>query len=549
MATDLLWPRDPRFANRSEREVWSALRHQLGPNDLLIANQRFSRRGVDRELDLAVVLQGHGVVVLEVKGGSVWFDGSDGHWYQGSNAGPRRIHPIDQVVENKYTLRDFVEQSDAWIGRSRIRWAHGIVLPGVRADDRLASADLDRFSIVDRDDLRDIGSIVRRMVDVLDRDDRVPMADDVVAIHAALEGRFMPQRRSVDDDVADRDEEVERLSSEQAVILDAIGLLNRVEIRGGAGSGKTWLAVDQARRLARAGQRVAMICYSRGLAAWLQRRFAALPEQDRPAYVGTFHGLGIRWGAESGTDDDSDFWENRLPAQMLDLAREQPMAELFDAIVVDEAQDFADAWWPAVSQALKYEDDGLYVFNDEGQRIFSRFGNAPAGLVPLVLEQNLRNTRQISESFVPFAPNPLRASVHEGRPVRFVECAWTDAMDAADDQVEKLLDEGWRPSDIALLATGRRHPEQVARQELGQDTYWDSFWDEDQVFYGHVLGFKGLERPAVVLAINDRADQDRARERLYVGLSRARDLLVVCGDPQHVLEVAGPEVLQRLRGR
>ncbi len=32
--------------------------------------------------------------------------------------------------------------------------------------------------------------------------------------------------------------------------------------------------------------------------------------------------------------------------------------------------------------------------------------------------------------------------------------------------------------------------------------YWDSFWDADDAFYGHVLGFKGLERPAIVLAVN-----------------------------------------------
>jgi ATP-dependent exoDNAse (exonuclease V) beta subunit len=44
----------------------------------------------------------------------------------------------------------------------------------------------------------------------------------------------------------------------------------------------------------------------------------------------------------------------------------------------------------------------------------------------------------------------------------------------------------------------------------------------------HVLGFKGLER-RVVLAVNEREPTERSRERLYVGLSRARDRLVVCG--------------------
>ena len=50
----------------------------------------------------------------------------------------------------------------------------------------------------------------------------------------------------------------------------------------------------------------------------------------------------------------------------------------------------------------------------------------------------------------------------------------------------------------------------------------------------------------VVLAINESSERDRARERLYVGLSRARDELVVCGDPAWIKEVGGEAVLRRL---
>jgi ATP-dependent exoDNAse (exonuclease V) beta subunit len=121
-------------------------------------------------------------------------------------------------------------------------------------------------------------------------------------------------------------------------------------------------------------------------------------------------------------------------------------------------------------------------------------------------------------------------------------------MDVGDDAVDSLVDEGWRPEDIALLTTGSRHVEQKARQEmLGQDAYWQTFWDEDQVFYGHVLGFKGLERRAVVLVLNETTLGERSRERLYVGLSRARDLLVVCGSADTVRELGGEDVLRHLR--
>lgn len=62
-------------------------------------------------------------------------------------------------------------------------------------------------------------------------------------------------------------------------------------------------------------------------------------------------------------------------------------------------------------------------------------------------------------------------------------------------------------------------------------------------FYGHILGFKGLERSVIVLCVNGFKDLTRAAEQLYVGLSRARSLLVVVGDSD-LLEEAGGRELQ-----
>ena len=122
-------------------------------------------------------------------------------------------------------------------------------------------------------------------------------------------------------------------------------------------------------------------------------------------------------------------------------------------------------------------------------------------------------------------------------------------LDRADDEVDALLGAGWPESDVALLTTGSRHPEQTARQGGGHAAYWDSFWDDEQVFYGHVLGFKGLERRGRRPGAERGSRATGPRERLYVGLSRARDQLVVCGDPDFIERVGGPEVLRRLRGR
>ncbi|MDX5312758.1 MAG: ATP-binding domain-containing protein, partial [Rhodococcus sp. (in: high G+C Gram-positive bacteria)] len=200
-----------------------------------------------------------------------------------------------------------------------------------------------------------------------------------------------------------------------------------------------------------------------------------------------------------------------------------------------------------IMAALRDEEtSGIHVFTDEAQRVFDREGRPPVPLVPLVLDHNLRNTRQIAGTFGPLVGQRMRLLGGEGPDVQFVACRGDEALAVADDRIDALLDEGWRPGDVALLATGSRHPEQVARQAEGNAAYWDSFWDTEQVFYGHVLGFKGLERRAVVLAVNETQPQERSRERLYVGLSRARDQLVVCGDPDFVRQVGGPELAARL---
>ncbi len=232
---------------------------------------------------------------------------------------------------------------------------------------------------------------------------------------------------------------------------------------------------------------------------------------------------------------------------MTDLATQLDPGHRFDAIVVDEAQDFADAWWDPLLAALRDDETGgLYVFTDEGQRVFHRHGSPPVPLVPLVLDHNLRNTRQIANAFQPLVDHPMRFLGGEGPAVKYVACSREDAMDAGDDEVDALLEQGWRPEDVALLTTGSRHPEQRERQAAGNAAYWDSFWDAEQVFYGHVLGFKGLERRAVVLVVNEESAFERSRERLYVGLSRARDQLVVCGDPDFLREVGGPDLARRL---
>jgi UvrD-like helicase C-terminal domain len=190
---------------------------------------------------------------------------------------------------------------------------------------------------------------------------------------------------------------------------------------------------------------------------------------------------------------------------------------------------------------------GLFVFLDEGQRVFGRRGEVPIDLPPYVLDENIRNTKRIAQLFSSLSGETIRLRGLDGPLVRLVSCPTSEVLGHADDAIDALLDEGWTPGQVALLTTQHRHPEQVHIVGAGGwADYWDDFFAGTDVFYGHVLGFKGLERPVVVLAVNGFKDAERAKEMLYVGLSRARTLLVIVGDRQLLEQVGGEGVRRRL---
>ena len=542
-------PEDPTFTTPSEREVWERLRDSLSPDDVLLAGVRLTDEDKDHEGDLVVLMPDVGALVLEVKGSSVWHDGQ-GWWIQRATA--ERCHPVDQARDTKHAIRQYVEADERWGSRGRLAWAHGVVTPYSDFGNEFSVPELPRWALHDRTEQADLAARVRDNAAGLAHGRPAPTADDVETVVEILAGRRHTSY-DLNAEALERASRADQLTQEQATLLRVTRLLRRVEIRGGAGSGKTVLALQQAKELSRGlgerkAERVALLCYSIGLAEYLKREVQTWRRQHRPAFVGTFEELARAWGIETEGRAESDFWEVELPRLMAERADDLTHGQRFDSIVVDEAQDFAEDWWTPLLKALRDEaDGGLYLFSDENQRIFARFGRPPVELVPLVLDHNLRNTKQVHACFGPLAPSRMYSRGGDGPDVRFVASATEEALGVADDEVVRLLDEGWDPARVCLLTTGHRHPEQEEQvNRHGKTGYWRSFWEGEDVFYGHVLGSKGLERAAVVLCVNEGGERDRATERLYVGMSRATDVLVVVGDPDVVRAVGGDEVAKRL---
>ncbi len=543
-----LYPPEPAFPDDggAERAVWESLRDGLPDEALLFSGRRLVDDDVEREVDLLVAWPGVGFAIIEVKGGHVTC--VDGAWHQGSGDHRHRIDPVGQAASARHALVELLRRRG--LGAATARSTHLVALPHSYVRTDWESAELPRTALVDRGDLEAgphvVVGRVKRAIERLGRGRPLDVADaeHLVAYLAAT----LPGQSEALAAVAAHETRLEQMTQDQARVLDLIALFPRARVIGGAGTGKTWLALEQARRRAKAGERVALLCYSRGLGRYFERMTAAWKPHERPAFVGLFHDLPLRWGAEPGADDDGDYWERRLPLRLGELAAAQPWEEFFDSAVVDEAQDFSDHWWPSLVRCLrKGADGGLFVFSDDAQRVFPREGEAPIDLPPILLHENLRSTKQIAQVFSGLAAQTLTPRGLDGPPVRVVDVPAEAAVPAADDAVDALLEEGWSPGQIALLTTQHRHPEQVNAVDVGgYAAYWDTFFTGEDVFYGHVLNFKGLERPAVVLTVNGFRQAERARQMLYTGLSRARSLLVVVGPRALVEEVGGEGVRRRL---
>lgn len=531
-----------RDFRRGEQAVWDALARQLPGDAIVFYSVRLPSGPSEREIDFVVALPDVGLAVLEVKGGSVYRD-VDGVFHTTRHGEDKKLklNPMEQASEVRHLLTEWLTRKKLTAATARIQ--HLVVLPHTDTEEYDAH-DFRAAQVVDRTALKQLAARIVAAVEAGDGHRPLSPAESEEL------GRVLMPAMETDAeaaDVAEAEEQADRLAADLAERVAEWQYFPRLKVIGGAGTGKTWLAMAQAQRLSRQEKEVALLCYSRGLAAFLQRRAAEW--KHPPAYVGLFHHLATHWGgAQPDEKGSTTYWEDELPRALGELAAQQPVEARFDAIVVDEGQDFGLHWWDSLEACLRAPGTGgLFVFLDADQRVFTRVGEVPIDTPPIVLGRNLRNTQRIAGTFSSLVTEPTTARGAKGPKVRFVQCSTEEALRRADDAIDEL-EEIWEPGQLALLTTKHRHPAHVEVVEGpgGWDEYWDDYFRGDSVCYGTVAGFKGLERSCVVLAVNGFGDHAQVRETLYVGLSRARSQLVVVGDLEEIAAVGGEGVRQRL---
>ena len=530
-----IYPPNPIFKNPGERKVFDSLVSLLSEDDAILANLEMSDpEAGDIEIDLVLLLKDYGCMVIEVKGAHITYD--YGSWIQSDPSGSHEIDPAGQAKRNLYSLRNYI--TSRWsLGSLRCDWM--VAFPHSNIVD-VRDPLLPISKVIQKDGLpyglRQIQTILNTL-----RKSALPAFDGWVDVAVKILTPLAAQDADREGVLGNNYEFIRGLTHERVLILDQLEDNNRYYVKGPAGSGKTWLAYEQARRWTKQGLKVGIVAYNRGLISYMINKNSEAPEEEEVAWVSTFHEYAISMGTTAG---DPQYYGEEVDRYREDLiAKATALSDdlKFDAWVVDEAQDFMPSWWETLKISLRDPINGkMALFGDDRQLIFGS-RTEPAGfLASLRLKENLRNSQQIARAVEKFLDKPTIARGPHAFEIEYVEVTDGDTFDVADDVVANLTDkEYWHPGEIALLTTKHKHPEHERQTTHDRDGHWSSLWTNEDVFYCTVGGFKGLERPVVVLAIDGFHDDSKKNDVLYVGMSRARDKLVV---------VASKEIIQFIKG-
>ena len=534
------YPAEPTFADPSERVVWEMLMKQLPVDAVIICNLKILEVNLEFEMDLVVLWPEVGAAVIEVKGGKVT-PNEDSTFTQKDARESREIDPMGQATKNMHALKRFLGLKSS-VQHFAARPV--VVLPYADIPSAYSRPTIPRSSIHDDVDLATIGD--RLVKDMLNQNFR-PTALEVLAILNALSVPLTAQKSLMQLGM-ERENQVVQLTEEQFAILDLCKAMPKFSILGSAGCGKTYVAIEQSRRRAEAGDRVLFLCYNYGLSDYINRRFQNYPENQQLTHIGTLHSLGNKWNMPFEVEQTDDFWDTKLPALLVEHLKTMPNELKYDTVVIDEAQDFHADWWSVVIGALKDVDKGrIYAFGDIRQGIFRQATDIPLQETKLHLTKNLRNSLPIAELAALCVEEELELSGLDGPPVQWIETTTEGAEAAADAEVANLIGKGWNPGDICVLTTGSRHA--IQRQD-GQGAlsrvYWKKFFEEEATYHCTTTGFKGLERRVIVLAINGWKDSDRKKDILYTSVTRARDLLIICGSKEEITQAGGKEFFKKL---
>jgi hypothetical protein len=571
----------PSGASAGEKRVF-ALLQQL-PDEVIVYYEPIVE---GRYPDFIVIIPTVGLLVIEAKG---WYPT---HILSASHTevivNPRghqetHKHPVRQARDYKFKLMDvarghretaaLLHSSGEHAGRFAFPFGHLAILNNCtrpQLDERNLSQLFPSEKVLTRDELESLNprEIINRLKICFDpwwsfgrlSEHQISILRAVIHPHIMIfpignGSNAKPLPRSV-----------KVLDLRQERNAHSLGEGHRI-VYGVAGSGKTMLLIARARLIAQdSNKRVLILCFNRALAEHLREMFAEIANVT----CLHFHGWGQHNGIQFNKNEDEEAFGERLLQR---LQRGEGDTHQYDAVFVDEAQDFSKSWFLCAKFALKEPDDGDFlIVGDGSQSLYRRrkFTWREAGVNALGrtintrfdLDKNYRNTREIlkiasefvlaeGEAIHPEAglqiirPNPDIAMRSGPAPLMLVERTIEGEMRAAVRKIQEWINSGLEPSEIAVLYranAGDWVANLVSLISQSAPVYWPhdrsrKFEKRSGVCVRTMHSAKGLQWRAVLLVRVDMmpfvsgsdansADLERLeRGLMYVAMTRAEDML------------------------
>jgi len=543
--------------SKAESKFYRACRDQL-PHEILVLfsinwvyrdNQMLIKEG---EADFIIVSPHYGILVVEVKGGGIKFDPENGNWSSLDRLGNLNSikDPFRQAAKEKHSIKDQLFKAPEWRHwkGKRVILGSSVFFPDINDCTKLLSPDRKLDFIGVSKNLLNLETWINNAFNFWKQpnDDvlGIPGVDLVKSILCSPVD-IKPAMSTI---LNDLEENRIRLTNAQAKIFRTIRGRKQAIISGGAGTGKTLLAVEKARHLATDSKKVLLLCYNRPLADSIA---LGLADQSN-IHVMNFHQLCERRIREvyqqynRNLIKEAEFAypdEDKFDVQMpyaLALSNEL-LTEKYDALIVDEAQDFNDDYWFALDGILtNTKNDYIYIFLDENQSLYRKPKELPIVDEPFYLATNCRNTSQIHEAaYSYYSGEEVDLPDLVGEDIQYVE-AETDTQQAHTivKFVRSLLEQGVLPKDIAvLLAKDKKEYlfSLLEKTKLPNSVSWTNViqYNSDRSILVDTVGrYKGLESVVVILWLGEEIFFRNYREILYVGMTRAKSLLYVIGSKE-----------------
>lgn len=527
---------------RAEVKVYNSL-SRLGPPFCVFYSVAWQVQDIksgarDGEADFIIAHPELGVMILEVKGGQIRYDSSQKQWFSKDRQGVEHKikDPIEQARNSKGALLSKFRELSKWDQRF-LTIAYLAVFPDVVVEQTVLRPDLSQRLVLDSNDLLSIENKIRDGFDWYCGEERSrgALGVDRMRLLESYFGQSFILRTPLGVELANEEQRLIELTTDQMRILQFIQGHRRALIEGCAGSGKTMLALEKSRQLAEQGFKTLLLCFNAPLADFLRQHAA----EDVDVFY--FHELCKQLAKEAGvgyrsSTSEQEYYEKVLPGILLDAITE--LGPQYDAVIVDEGQDFLDSWWDTLFFLLKDQENGiLYVFFDSNQNIYQR----PPSLItllnaaPFTLWENCRNTYAIHNIVkqLHHVPNSVTCRSPQGRPPEVY--FYTDPHQQ-EQYVQKALhklvnEEKVDTNQVVLLTT--RSPEKTPFQpnkrignfQVMETT--DYAARSNTIRISSVHRFKGLESRVILITGLEDNDPSWLNPLLYVACSRARTHLIV----------------------